>query len=1100
VDQRYHVEFKDEYGNKSLGLMLTELPQLGLNRRLINPYAARTGTGSTKYSDLTEWTVVAQEDWRGGRGQDRFEDDDAFYDSYAVETRVEGQVTLGPYPHAPDSSVQQNEGAFEYAEFFGDIRDTINSDFPEERYGSILDTYTYAQLVREPMYDYGVYAPRITSVDLYLKKAATLGDGTTITLSLYSAGQGETAKPVHIPEQEPYTTGLEPDSLLGSATLNGSDLGTDWAWETFTFGTPIDVGDYEYYFITLTHDDSGEFIYWAANDDDPYPSGDAMRNLGSGWSTIRAGYDMLFKLYRGEIKLAQQFTTGGSGFNLATVSVFGGDWYSHVAVSLYSDSGADAPDTELKKCVIAAFGSNTIASVDGANPKTVIHLDGTAPTDRMEANMWVEINGDLRMIDSVDSDTQITLKSALSADPEVGDRVRDGYQQLPTYDGWKKAHFDSVQALSSATKYWIVVEATDITSSMGDGWMYLGYGGTYANGIAARKIDSGSWSEISGIDFLFRLNDFGLNDTISGFARFNDEIYVAAGDSVYSWSDASKAWSSVDQESGDDCTDICVWGGYIWAARGSDHVIRKSSDGSSWSDVSGENATLLCPGGGQLHFSGTGSDSHKVYGTGDGTTFSEVGECGSGDHPITGLAWYRDILFAATEVQLWSCEVPDHPFPVLNWASQEDEDNGKGMVTWNRTNCLYIPLRYGLYRWNGDSMVAVGPEQGTGLPEERAGNIVDLCPTTNWLYAAIDAGENNMSSVLCYNGMGGWHEIVRHPEESGQRIQALLFSTIETPSRLWYGLGDETRYVELPDRSDNPFNWQSYTFQPTGHVISSWMDGGLIEVVKDIHEIVVRAEGMGENTLDDEERNRIKVFLQVDRNEWPNGDPLWVPWGVAEQSPRKSLLWGERSYHSGSWSKKLIGADSTSTTIEIDGDWTPLAFRIGDFVEINSEVSQIQSVDTSGASVTLASALSYAPLEGDYMYHTQPAGREFRVMVKLESGDIGSAVQDTPKLKAILIRYQNNVLDRFLWTLNIRVEDGMKDLGGAPYPLTAAALRSELDTWATRVTPLTLVDPDGNRHLVKVTSAGEGGYARGDKKNMDNYYGSTYSMNLVEVE
>jgi hypothetical protein len=1059
--------------------MLLETPQLGIQRRLINPYASKTGQGDTKYSDLTEWTVVAQEDWRGGRGQDKFEDKASFFDSRLLETRIEGQVTLGPKPISPASDYPENDSSVEGNYLFGEPHDEVLADAGSAG-SAILSSVKLGQQVGEAYHSApaGQGSTYLKSVQLSLRKEAGFTDGDTITCSIYGVGSDDL-----------------PDSSLGSASLNGSDLSTSYDWETFTFASPIDLTSHDEWWIVLSTNSATERVYWQSSAwNDSYPQGYPAIEIAGSWSgRADTMFDLLFRAEWSEVKLAQSFTVGASDFDLDDIWLYCSLGCKHVKVAIYSDSG-DAPDSELQSCVVGGF---PIMLCDSGCTTTTIEIHW--PTTRwLEAGMWVEINGEVRSISSVtDSDTFV-LNTALSSAPDKFDVVdRASY---PTWPGWTRAKLTSTQTLSATTKYWIVVEQTGHTERCGatpNGWTELYHGGTYANGSAQRKIGGNSWAAISGVDFLFRLNDFSLDGTVTGFARFDGEWYCATGPSVFKFDDGSESWSEADGDeeasidSGDTVTGLEVWGGEIWAARGSDHVIRKSSDGSSWSDVSGENGTLLKAGGGYLHYSGTGSDDHKVYYTADGSTFTELGECGAGDHAVTAMSYYRDTLFAATAVDLWSLAIEGSAYPVLDWSTQEDSDNGKGMATWNKTNCLYIPLRYGLYRWNGDSMVAVGLEQDAGLPEHRAGNIVDICPTNNWLYVAVDAGsgEGNVSSVFCYNGMGGWHEMAR--ADRNLRVKALGFSTINSPSRLWYGQGSETRYLPLPDRSDNPYQWRGdHEFNQSGDLITSWFGHDLVEVVKDLHEIVCRGESIDDDLT-------IDVWAQVDRNKDTDDEPLWFYWGQIDQSPRKGITWGSEDWHTPAWRKKLIGASSTTTTIQLDSDYSESGMEVGDFVRINGEVSQIQDVGTSGE-FTLASALSEAPSSGDYAYAAAPAGREFRLKLVLAAAD-GSHTE-TPLLKNYLVRYQNNVLDRYLWTLKVNCQDDLKTLSGAPYGLSAADLRVELDSWATRKNPFTLVDQDGVEHTVKVTSAGEGGFTREENAAGAQYYDSTYNFNLVEVE
>jgi len=94
---KYHVVFEDPNSAEALGLVLREnAGAAGRVARLANPYAAKIGGGDRTLSDLTDLSAYGQSDWRAGRGQDRFEEEDRFFDSHRAETRIKGQITLGP--------------------------------------------------------------------------------------------------------------------------------------------------------------------------------------------------------------------------------------------------------------------------------------------------------------------------------------------------------------------------------------------------------------------------------------------------------------------------------------------------------------------------------------------------------------------------------------------------------------------------------------------------------------------------------------------------------------------------------------------------------------------------------------------------------------------------------------------------------------------------------------------------------------------------------------------------------------------------------------------------------------------------------------------
>lgn len=1077
TDRRYHVMFRDEYSGEELGLIAIETPQLGVTRRLINPYAAKTGMGDAQYSDLTEWTVVAQDDWRGGRGQEMFVESDKWFDSYAAETRVARQLTLGPYPHAQMPDL----GAADPPKHDPPGGSTMPFGWAAaEKFsrteGAMGSTLKPAQKLR-PLHPEQLTLWQkawLRSVELRLWKSGAFPDGNDVTVKIYSDDGGDPSFP---------------DAVIATKVLKGSDVSNIYTEVEFEFDSPIDMNDHPEFWIGLEQEGTTGEIMWASTfGGNHYPRGYAAWELGGTWQIpTHKDSDLCFRANWSHIRVAQQFTTGDAGFSTDNISVYGVWWHKPVRVSLYTDNDG-VPGIRQRTCVIGSFG---IKIIGADSTTTIIKLDEGQTTDNMWADQWVRIDEELRMISSVDSETQFTLKSALTTVPETGTRVYTGYHQAGHVDGWKKARFDTSISLTATTPYWIVMEHLSDAHNLFNGWSGVRCYAKPGLELPKRQIDNGAWDYLPGLlalaVILYRVGDFGLAGDITAIARFGDSMYCGGGNTVYKWNEAVQLWEVVDTagSGATTVTDLEVWGGYLWAARGEGSDLRRSSDGSNWSAVTGRTATSLQAGGGYLNYSGAGANSHIVYYTADGTNWAVMGACGPGDYPVRGLAWYRDMLFAATDTRLWCLSLEAMPYPVLDWSAQEHEYNGRGMTAWSKTNCLYIPLRYGLYRWNGDTMVAEGPERGTGLPEKRAGHIVDLCPTNNWLYTAINAGSGNISSVLCYDGQGGWHEIVRH-EDLPEPVRCLAFSTLETPSRLWYGIGGETRFVHMPDRGDNPFQWEYFDFQPNGRLITSWFGGDLLEVVKDFHEVVLRSEAL-------DYRRWVDVYLQVDRHE-VDGEPLWVYWGEFARSPRMALQWGAAGHHIPAWRQKVI--DSHTTRVVLFIEESTAGMRVGDFVEINGEYSQI--IRVTDLSVRLGTPLTNAPAPGDIVRACPPAGREFRLALDMRSRDPGPFVRETPKIGAYMIRYQNNVLDRHLWTIQINCRAD-KDLSGAAYPMTSADLRVELDRWAKRKTPFTLVDPDGRCHTVKVSAAGEGGMMRKKVAGADKEYRSTYNFNLVEV-
>jgi len=872
-DDRYHVRLRDDAAGEELGLLLGAGPQsgaIGFSRNLVNPYAAKLGTGDARDSDLTEWSLISWRDWRSGRGQEDMDGGDpaAYYDSWNVESRIEGQLTLGPLPKNPVNAsaprYEPGSTTWYFAGWPGPEAQTKTGDseipiylanLPEgERSGGQLF------LVK----NMGQY---ISSVKVCIKKMASTT--AAITLSIYS----DNGKYPH-----------RPNALLASKSVAAASVGTSFGWVTFTLDTPLSVTNTGYWIVlSSTGGPSWNNGYvWSLGAAAKYGyTGNALTYIQQiGWLSAGANRNGSFEAHYAKLSRAQSFAAPAGGITCTSVQ-------------LYSRYTSDMGQLTISLC-----------SDSGGSPGA-------------------------------------TLKSQTLT---------------PNYNGWYEVTWGSGQALTGGATYWIVVEPVAERTQPTNYDQVLMWGGRssggYGSGACKYRLGAGSWTSRTE-DMFFRVNRTELNGTITAFARYDDNWYCAAGDSVYKWDSGTSQWATSDQVGGKTVTSLESWGGYLWAGRGSSNVVRRFN-GATWANVAGVYAKLLKAGGGYLNRSnGEAGHQHEVLYTADGTTWSDPIEIGAGEHVITGMAWYRDALFCANAVSLWSVAA-DMPYPVLDWASQEDANNGVGMLVWSRTGCLYIPLRYGLYRWNGDTMLAVGPEQGMGLPSGRAGYISALCGTNNWLYVSICAGASGTSSILAYGGMGGWHEVQR-AERTNQVVRALGFEVLSSPSRLWFGIGSGTRYLMLPDYSDNPYQWTGFEFNSQGDLETSWSGGELLEVTKDLHEVVVRGDSLSAGQT-------VTVYYEVDRTGY------WTYLGEIAAGSRISL-----PFPASTFGQRAIGDSSTTTTINLAAGSTTDGMAQGDWVRINGEVRQISSI-TDADTFVLYNALSVAPASGEVKISTAAEG------------------------------------------------------------------------------------------------------------------------------
>lgn len=133
------------------------------------------------------------------------------------------------------------------------------------------------------------------------------------------------------------------------------------------------------------------------------------------------------------------------------------------------------------------------------------------------------------------------------------------------------------------------------------------------------------------------------------------------------------------------------------------------------------------------------------------------------------------------------------------------------------------------------------------LPVDRRGRPSDMVVYGDHLYMAVDGGENNTSSILCYTGTG-WHEMYRAPFP-GLRIMSLHVQPIPgvgNVDRLWFSCGSDVAWIPLaldPTTFNNITNYlvghttyhasvdHFYSFNPVGYLDMSkmWVNRQMID-------------------------------------------------------------------------------------------------------------------------------------------------------------------------------------------------------------------------------------------------------------------------------
>jgi hypothetical protein len=211
--------------------------------------------------------------------------------------------------------------------------------------------------------------------------------------------------------------------------------------------------------------------------------------------------------------------------------------------------------------------------------------------------------------------------------------------------------------------------------------------------------------------------------------------------------------------------------------------------------------------------------------------------------------------------------------PIGEMASVRSEVNGEAGMQFGVY--LYFNLAGGmLERYYDQRLDDIGPNRDEGLPIGRQGEIVKILPYPGRFYAAINAGFDGYSSVLC-NNMLGWHELYRS-STSGSAIKDIYVQSIPGyghVDRLWISEGSDL--VALPI-SVAPLSQSLYPYfgyrdpAGSGYVETSWIDFDLKDVEKYFHSVTLFSDYSGDVETGNE--YEINVYFKVDgHKDWTYG-------------------------------------------------------------------------------------------------------------------------------------------------------------------------------------------------------------------------------------
>jgi len=148
------------------------------------------------------------------------------------------------------------------------------------------------------------------------------------------------------------------------------------------------------------------------------------------------------------------------------------------------------------------------------------------------------------------------------------------------------------------------------------------------------------------------------------------------------------------------------------------------------------------------------------------------------------------------------------------------KDDRNGVAALEHGPYLFMSFLDGVGRYSSGGqgtgrLDQVGQNLDEGMPANQRGNIVSLVGYPERMYAALDGGSSNYSTILLYNGLG-WHEVYRAPA-TGMRITSLYIQTLPDTyvDRLWFNEGSDIAWIGV---DLNPIENSKYRYCPFGYV------------------------------------------------------------------------------------------------------------------------------------------------------------------------------------------------------------------------------------------------------------------------------------------
>jgi hypothetical protein len=542
---------------------------------------------------------------------------------------------------------------------------------------------------------------------------------------------------------------------------------------------------------------------------------------------------------------------------------------------------------------------------------------------------------------------------------------------------------------------------------------------------------STSWVSTKGHLTLPILTTDATNPTGSDaqvIVEFNNEVYVVFGKDLRRRVEGSNSWSSSLGTLVTTPTDAIVHKSKLYFACGSDF---NRYDGTTLT-------TGAALGSAQPsryfvewndHLYNLDDDGQMDFTQDEGVSWvtDALSRLPSGS--FTSLFKYHDgaspptvFIYLGTKDGLWQHDNNQTSFIETRLPLPHHDFNCKGAAWWRQW--AFVSSGMGVYEIDGGGNVRpMGLDRDQGVPQAYAGNIVQLIPGHNFLYAVVNATNASAAAREGWGAVQGGGEFVMGglgntviPENTGFSYVARwdgygwsivhLSSSTDTPSlggavltgqdlhRLWFSMDKTVKYVPLPTTLDNPLVVSTSVFAAQSENITGWFDADNEVETK----LGAEATGFYEKMSDDEYIT-LDYGLDGDDDTWTSLTNDDFPDGKIDKNGEYKFIFAEGegvAFQSIRFRETLYRG--STTTKAPDRRWLRLSYvklltpKYGFTVQVDCRRNY--RFRTARAMVQALRAAERVQTMGSFSFRDQGASESHRVRIsKMPGREIGGREQ-----------------------------------------------------------------------------------------------------------